>query len=301
MQKPTEQKRWAPSDAGMVLPVTLMLLALLAALTLQAQMAARSRLAREQRAGTQARLRVMACDAAWQSLQMLAEETATVTIIHTNAAWAAPRRETLPDGTRLFVQVSDAASLFNVNNLGAAAPPTDSARPLEAVAAELLSGAQCPAPVAVAKRWRDWFVSHPAGLTGAVLQSAADLAALTPEVAPERLAELFSVLPKSDAGCTPVNVNTAPEPVLQGVLGQTRAFAAAALIRRRDVQPFQNLKNFTYYDAIRDCEGYLDVRSLYFAVEAQAEQTDGVARVWALVERDPSAQAQWRVRRWVCQ
>ena len=125
MQKPTEQKRWAPSDAGMVLPVTLMLLALLAALTLQAHIAARSRLAREQRAGTQARLRVMACDAAWQSLQMLAEETATVTIIHTNAAWAAPGAKPCRMA-RLFVQVSDAASLFNVNN-GAARPRIASA------------------------------------------------------------------------------------------------------------------------------------------------------------------------------
>ena len=82
------------------------------------------------------------------------EETATVTIIHTTPPGRCPG-ETLPDGTRLFVQVSDAASFFNVNTLRAL--PTDSARPLEAVAAELLSGAQCPAPVAAAKRWRDWF------------------------------------------------------------------------------------------------------------------------------------------------
>ncbi len=282
----------------MVLPAVLMLLALLAALTLQTQMAARGRLAREQRAGEHTRLRTLACDAAWQALQTLAEETAAAALIHTNAAWAAPRRETLPDGTLLSVQVSDAARLFNVNNLGFSALTAGVVRLPEAIAAELLAGAQCPAPVAVAGRWRDWFAGHPAGLTGAVLQSTAELAALAPEAEPERLAELFSVLPDPGAGLAPVNVNTAPPEVLLGVLGQTRAFAAEALVKRRDAQPLQAVKNFAFYDSIRDCEDYLDVRSLYFSVAAQAEQTGGLVRVWALAERDPLAQ--WRVRRWVC-
>ncbi len=293
------QSYFAPSSAaGMVLPAVLMLLALLAALTLQTQMAARGRLAREQRAGAHTRLRALACDAAWQALQKLAEETAAAALIHTNAAWAALRREVLPDGTLLSVRVGDAARLFNVNNLGVPALTADVARLPEAIAAELLAGAQCPAPAAVAGHWRDWFAGHPAGLTGAVLQSTAELAALAPEAEPERLAELFSVLPDYGAGLAPVNVNTAPPEVLLGVLGQTRAFAAEALVKRRDAQPLQAVNNFAYYDSIRDCADYLDVRSLYFTVAAQAEQTGGLVRVWALAERDPLAQ--WRVRRWVC-
>lgn len=291
------QSYFTPASAGMALPVVLMLLALLAALTLQAQMAARGRLAREQRATAHARLRALAADAAWQALRALAEESEPA-LTHTNADWSRSREERLPDGTLLAVRVADAARLFNVNNLGVQSLTAGVARLPETVTAELLAGAECPAPVEVAARLRDWFAGTEPGQTGAVMQSSGELLALAPAMPPERLAELFSVLPASGGGLTPVNVNTAPAAVLQGVLGQARAFAAAALVQRRDAQPLQSLENFAFYDAIRDCAAYLDVRSLYFTVEARAENAGGLIRIWAMAERDPMAQ--WRVRRWVC-
>lgn len=291
------QKLRPSAEAGMILPAVLFLLALLAALTLQMQISSRARLASESRADRRTMLRAAAADAAWHALRNLAADTETA-LTHTNSDWAIPLQVELPDGVLTSTRVRDAARCFNINNLGVAAVTAASARLPHMIAADLLAEAGCEEPENTAMRLLSAFNGRPAGSTGALIRSFAELAEFAPDADPERLAGLFSVLPNTGLTPTPVNVNTAPPAVLRAVLGPAREFESAALIRQRDIQPLAALEHFSEFPAVRDFAAYLDVRSMFFELDALAEKDQARAHIWTLVERNPLADL--RVRRWVC-
>ena len=281
----------------MILPIVLLLLALLSAMTLQMQLSSRAGLKKERHASRRSRLRIAASDTAWQALRLLAADSEAV-LTHTNSDWAKPLRVELPDGIIAAAIIRDAGRSFNINNLGVAALTSSTARLPHMIVADLLAEAGCEEPGKTALSMQTEFGKRPAGAPGSLLQGYADLAALAPDADPEQLADLFSVLPNAGLTPTPVNVNTAPEITLRAILGDSQAFEAAALVRRRDVQPLAALEHFSGFPAISNSAPYLDVRGMFFEVDARAEQGEMQAGVWVLAERDP--QAQWRILRWVC-
>ncbi len=284
-------------NSGVVLPAVLMLLALIVTLTIQTQTITRGRLAKEQRTTELTRLRIIASDAVWQTLASLPDKHDSLHT-QTNADWAQPKEEHLPDGTLLKVQVKDALSRFNINNLGISSLTSGVARLPEMIVADLLAGTDCPEPPAMAKKLRRRYSDLSDGGKPPPIQSPAEFFRLVSNTSPEQLLAFFTILPVSKEGLTPVNVNSAPLPVLIGVLGPTRSLTAQALAESRDSKPLTDLRHFPFYNAIQASESYLTVHSSFFTIEAEAGHTEAIVRIWALVERDSANH--WQVRHWVC-
>jgi general secretion pathway protein K len=101
----------------------------------------------------------------------------------------------------------------------------------------------------------------------------------------ERLRPYATVLPKA----TPVNLNTAPEPVLEAVLPGLDASGARQLVARRSQRPWNTLQEAT--DALGPLGRTLDpqqhaVSTQYFEIHGRIRIDDLVQEELALVQRD---------------
>ena len=112
--------------------------------------------------------------------------------------------------------------------------------------------------------------------------------------------DTFTVLPVSRRIPTPVNVNTAGRQVLIGILGVSQTTLVDSIINARKLRPFRDMNTVVALVApvlSPTVLKYMDVKSNYFILQAQAYHKGHTARAHALVFRDGGGDVE--VLQWV--
>lgn len=315
-------------EGGAVLVIVLAVLAAVAAIVLQVQLAARARQQVEVAAARRSGLVRAASDAVRVAMQRLANDEHLL-FDSRDEVWA--RREELmtPSGFTTLTQVSDENRFFDLNNI---ARRTDTlVRPPDEVVRNVLNlvGRFDEGPMI--RSLQDW---TDADATGSY-EKDFYAARLVPFDCPNRMltgwSELFSaegwkrevfnrrpassfqggfaanledcvtLLPVKEERVLPVNVNTASRAALLAVMGIEQDVVVNAILSMRKLMPL------TSVDAIQQImepslyaqvSPYLSVRSDYFRIEARAFTDGGSAVVRALAHRSTDGRVdvvQWLV------
>lgn len=312
---------------GSALVLILILAAVLTGLILFAQWQARRELVASQRALTQLTLHQAAAEGIRTALLRLAADDEP-TVDHLREPWAWPQLVTNPAGVVVAVRVTDENRCFDWNNL--AIPPLGpQSRSASDVAMDLLNLSGDYAPVDRLVALGDWVDADANGLFESPFyrqQSPGYEAANRPlytwsellfvqgfsrdlfrphagETAFARAAtnllENFTCVPVPRDRPVRINVNTASREVLLAVAGVDQASAVLQLLALRESGPMRSLQPIrrAVGPALQDAvERFLDVRSLYFRIEAGAIQHGQTERITALARRDENgalAIVQW--------
>ena len=319
----------APGDpaSGMVLIYVLIMVSLVAALVLQAQIAARTVLKREQDHAQRAELRRAAEDAARHALQTLADDD-NLRVDSTNDAWAATEEVTTPSGIQTKVTVVDQDRFFDLNNVGVTV--VGGVKPPSEILGDIFVSCGQFSASALIEALGDWLDVDDEGIhettlyrsrvppydaANHVLYSWADILAINGFTRDlfrpaERLSsadafkndinECITVLPVSRERPLTLNVNTATRGALSGVFGLAEERVVSTILVLRALKPITSLDviaptaDAVAFEAVRP---YLDVKSSFFAVEASAEAEGRIARVRVLARR--SAAGDVNVLQWL--
>lgn len=306
----------AADQEGMALVMVLILLALVAGLVLNIQVAARTALRREQSELLGKRLQHAAADAALSALHRLADDE-DLAVDHTNEDWAVTRELTAPSGISTRVKVVDQNRAFDVNNLAAsiAEPGT---RPAEEVLMDLLTLCGDFGPVGRVEALRDWTDTDDEGYAERLLYEEERLGYAPPNRAAQTLGELpwvhgfdrayferhqhasanevfaadvldcVTVVPGARTRPIPLNVNTADPDALLGVLGIAQDALVHTIVTYRNKQPIRSLESVfvgPYAELLSLLAPYLGVGSSVFAVESQAYAEGRLERLRVLARR----------------
>jgi general secretion pathway protein K len=210
------------------------------------------------------------------------------------------------EGGLVHVAVADAQARFNLNNLAVGGEGNAVAADI-GVLRNLLALHELPPDLADAVL--DWVdpdsVARPNGAEDldylsleppyraanrplASVDELLRVRGFTPEIV-ERLRPYVIALPA--AGRVPVNVNTAPAPVLAALAGTSLAHAERIVEARRR-RPFANPGEFqAALDGRRAAEGSYALRSGYFIVSVEARVGRTQRRTEALIERPAGGNA----------
>ena len=303
------------SRSGGVLVLTLVLLALLTALLLQAQALARGRLRAEESADQASLLRRAATDSIYAALQRLADDP-DLAVDSTNEAWAVREQATSPQGVSTLVVVRDGSSRFDLNNLAVNAPGhirnsgdilmdvltlcgdfTPSARVnaltdfMDADEAGLYEKDFC------AKDMNTVCPNHPLYSWGSLLAASGWTKAAfarkprtgLPRAFEADLADLLTLNPAPRKKIQPININTASRETLTAVLGLGQDTLVASILSLRAIKPIRDVEMLAvmaepgFFETVRP---YLAVRSSFFDLQAQAYAGGRSAQIRALASRD---------------
>lgn len=308
-------KRPGPGREGMVLVLVLVVLALVSALVIEAQVSARHALRREEQGLLRVRLDLAAADAARQALQRLADDP-DLNMDATNEDWAASVEVADPAGLTTRTWVQDENRWFDLNNL--TLPPRTAGRPASDIVMDLLTLCGDFEPVGKVDALGDWVddnaegawesafyrsLEPPYAAANRMLLSWSELLAVRgfrrdlfdrkPRY--ERrtafqadMLDQVTVIPAARDTPVPVNINTAGGDVLLGVLGLQRDELVRLLLVRRARAPLRSVDSVL---AVLDPETrqavapYLDVRSRFFRVEVRADAEDQTARLRVIAVR----------------
>jgi general secretion pathway protein K len=212
--------------------------------------------------------------------------------------WALPLPPTPIENGSVEGSIVDAQGLLNLNNVDDSGTQGE----LERVRlASLCTRLGIPSAALAAlvdwvgtgsQRADEWYVRQPSPYlpANAPLLRARELAAVRgfDDAALARLLPYVTALPPG----TPLNVNTAPAPVLAAALPGVPEDAWSALATQRVAKPFTSVSDFRNRlpqgVPIGD-ERTLAVASSYFLVTVRARQGDTVAQARALLKRSPGA------------
>lgn len=301
----------ANGESGIILAVVLILLGVIVALVLHAQVLAHSCLNLENKRLLRTQLRATAGDGVWRALNVLAADQ-NLLIDHTNEGWAAPIRVLLPNGIDTEVTIIDENRFIDANML-AFVSPSEQWRPAAAVVRDLLAGESSFNPEMQAEIIRDWVDQNLEGgyekeyyrrrqtqfypddlpmesreellwLLEATTNNAAKVTALT-------------ILPGKERHIEPVNVNTADRQTLLAVFGGNNAGTVARIMRARDAVPLLTLDQILDPLTLQKYASYLSVRSSFFSVYAKAGTGASTEAIYCLAKRDQAGNI--KVLRWV--
>ncbi|MDD5678225.1 MAG: type II secretion system protein GspK [Kiritimatiellae bacterium] len=296
----------------MILVTVLLFMAVILALVVQAQVVARMALRFEARQSLRAQLRVAASEAAWDALRVLAADD-NLQADHTNEPWAALQTNLLPNTIQTAAVITDENRYFNINNL-AAMPGSAGVRLPVAIVRDIFAINSWPDPVGETQALKDWIDLDSGGTREAGYYHQARLPMEPPNALMESPAELscvlnaaraerreappeLTILPNRMEGIVPINVNTAGREVLQAVLGAGRSGLADKIYRWRDAHPVTDLSQIMDAKTLNALSPYLNTRSRYFSVAAQAARNGQQETIYALVCRDD--QGGIEILRWV--
>ena len=313
---------------GAALVLVLILLALIAGLVTETQIAARISLRHQQTRLLQARLQNAAADAAWHALRKLADDE-DLAVDHTNEAWSATEEVTDPAGIATRVKVTDRDGRFDLNNL-AIQPPPSGARPAGDIAMDIMTLCGDFAPADRIAPLADWVDSNdegfaeksrymqqepPYGAANRPLYALSEILWVqgfdrayfdrherhSPvEMFNADVVDCLDALPGLQASATPINVNTANKEVLLGVLGMAQESMVQLIRTQRSESPIRSVDRLygqigqTVPEPLRP---YLGTRSRFFAVDAQAHAEGRTERLRVLAQRDSSGNVE--VLQWV--
>lgn len=330
---PVDEHADLPADRtgqqGMVLILVLVLLAVVAALIMHAQLAARAAQRLESAVLQQTRLGHALTDAAFHVLRLLAHED-DQSVDHLGEEWARYREWETPDGIAITVQVFDEQRYFDLNNLSIEtdAPAVDRSHRM---LMDIMTLSGDFMPVQRAEALRDWIDRDDEGLREAAFYLERDppyrppndrmrtwgelpwiegfsLTYFEPRMRQRALQREFeaniidqiTVLPVLRTRPVPININTASREVLLGVLGFERDHLVRYILAARETDPFysvEGLLSTADANALRDVRPFIDVRSSFFRVEARAYHDGRSRTLWALAHRD--AAGHMRIIQWV--
>ncbi len=290
---------------GMILVTILILVGLITALVIQAQVSARLALRTEERKCLKVQLRAAATDAAWNALYVLACDNDRF-VDHTNEPWACPTKLILPNGIETVVLITDENRFFNVNNLSVL-PSDKTVRSPSDIVIDLLKSCDISHPEVRTQNLKDWMnMDHemtryaPLGIT--LIESPDEFArVLGVTLCSTKIPRMLTVLPGRRAQIVPVNINTAGREVLLGVMGSHRDALVDSICRFRDSQPLTSLAplaRFMDVNSQRKYQGYLDVKSRFFSVVAYAFKNGLSEEVYGLAYRNNEGVIE--IMRWIC-
>ena len=303
-------------SSGSTLVVALVLTAVIAGVVSHVQWRARRELATAQRGLTQTCLHQAAAEAIHTAVQRLAADDEP-TVDHERKSWAAPQVATNPAGIVVRTRVTDENRFFDWNNLSI--PPLGpQARSASDIAMDLMNLDGDYAPLDRLDALTDWLDNDLHGLWETPFyreQTPPYEAANRPLYAwgellwvhgfsrdlfrPRESNNVFAhaataLLDSFTVVSTPrerplrVNVNTASREVLLAVLGIDQGYAAQALLALREGGPIRSLQPIRRTVEPRRqevIERYLDVRSLFFRIEAEAVADGQSTSIRAIAQR----------------
>ncbi len=315
--------------SGSVLISVLVLVALVAGLVVQAQFSARHALRRSDALRTRFSLDTAARDALRRGMQMLADDE-TLAVDSLQEAWAEPLEWERPEGTAIRLSITDLNRYFDLNNLYLETG-RDAMREPEAILAELFSVAGQFDAAGPVDALADWVDPDSAGFYEADFY--ADLSPayapadrflwswqelfLVEGFSPERfqrrerfeqaglfdadLVDCVTLLPVRRRAPIPVNINTASEYVLTGVLGVSRQDLVNRILAFRESEPIPSMGSLRALlqsdPALQPLEPWVATSSRFFEIAIRAYHRERALTAHALVERD--AEGTVRIHRWV--
>jgi type II secretory pathway component PulK len=301
---------------GAALVIVLGVLAVITLLVARAQINALQSQKRDYAVLLRARLQVAAADAARDALQKLAADEDLI-VDHTNETWAVTRETKDPSGITTFVKVIDENRFFNINNLSAT--PRNGARSPSGIIMDLLTLCGDLTPAERVDALADWMDENDQGPFESRAYKDMDFSYGPPnrplyswgewlhipgfnrdyfrrherrtliEVFSANVVDTLSVIPGRRVSPETVNVNTAGQTVLAGVLGLENEELASLVIGVRNKRPIRSLDELVGVlnpDLLLRAGVYLDTKSRYFTVHAWAYADGRTERLLALVERN---------------
>lgn len=288
---------------GAVMVLVMVMLVFLVALVFRLHVGVRDRMTRADQALQDARLRSALLTGVEQAMQLLADDE-DLQVDHLGEDWAHPLRYRDPAGIAIQVQLSDASARFDLNNIFSEFPGP-ATRPASDLLSDLFASGGHPLPQSAFNALRDWVDPDNEGSFEARHYADADLEYAPPNrplqtrqelshipgfslELPPALAAAVGVLPVSRKRPLTVNVNTAPRPVLQAILGMQQQALLDTLMASRSQQPLRNRELIAQYAPPQSAEAvrsYLHVRSSYFRVRAQASLPGQRRQLQALLHR----------------
>lgn len=310
----------AGSRHGSALIIALLLTTVLTGILLHVQWQTRRSLAAAQRALTHTTLHQAAAEGIRAALQRLAADD-DPKVDHDRKPWATPQLVTNPVGVVVAVRVTDENRYFDWNNLSI--PPLGpQSRNASDIATDLMNLSGDYAPLDRLGALMDWLLdANSSGLwetpfyrqqlppyeaANRPLYALSELLWVngfsrdlfrprqTDNVFAHHAAGLldsFAVVPVPRERPVRININTASRDVLLAVLGIDHGYAAQALLALRESGPIRSLQpiNRMVEPRLQDViERYLDVRSLFFCIEAEAEMDGQSERIRAVAHREES-------------
>jgi len=320
----------APGESGIVLAAVLILLGIIVAFVLQAQVLARSCLNLENTRLVRTQLRETAGEGIWCALNQLAADQILL-IDHTNEEWATTIFMQLPNGIDNEIIIIDENRYLDANML-AYLSPSEQWRPSTAIIRDLLVSENSPArpprrtirrgeitgpqafnPEVQTKIIRDWVDQNIEGgyeksyyqrkhvqfyPDNNPLESREELLwllnAATNDI-PRTTA--LTVLPAKERRIEPINVNTADRQTLLAIFGDNNAGTVERIIRERNAAPILALNQVLDPLTLKRYSDYLSVRSSFFSVYSKAKMGFSAEEVYCLAKRDSTGKI--RVIRWV--
>ncbi len=302
---------------GSALVLVIILAAVLTGLVLYAQIQSRRDLAATTRSLAQLALHQAAAEGVHAALARLADDDET-SVDHLRKPWTIPQLATNPAGVVVAVRITDENRFFDWNNL-AVIPLGPQSRSATDIAMDLMNLCGDFAPVDRLAALGDWVDDDSSGLWETPFYQQQ----IPPAVAPNRplftwgellhvhgferdyfrphegetgfsravtnLTECFTIVPVPRDRPVRVNVNTASREVLLALAGVDQAYAIEQLLALREAGPLRTLLPIQravsprLQDAV---QRFLDVRSLYFRIEAEAQLGGRSERILALARRD---------------
>ena len=209
-----------PGDrrSGVALVVVVVLLGVVAALVMQAQVTARARLRLEASTLNRIRLEHAAADAVFHALERLADDE-DLLVDHDDEAWAEPVETERPDGITTRVLIEDAQRRFDLNNLYVESASLDPAS-ARRMASDLFTLCGAFSPQAQLDALRDWIDPDQDGFREQRYYEEQEPSRRVPNRWLASAAELFEVEgftreqfeprpPPSDGACSPQTWRTA--------------------------------------------------------------------------------------------
>ena len=304
-------------QSGSTLVIALILATIIAGVVMHVQWRARRDLAGTQRALTYSTLHQTAAEAVRTALQRLATDDDPA-VDHERKPWAVPQLMTNPAGVIVSVRVTDESRYFDWNNL--ATPPVGpQSRNANDIAMDLMNLGGDYAPLDRLAAITDWLDEDSEGLwetpfyrqqippyeaanrplyawSELMFVHGFDRDLFRPHKdndvfhhAVTALLDSFTVVPVPHDRPVRVNINTASREVLLAVFGVDQGYAVQALLALREGGPIRSLLPIQRMmePRLQDvAERYLDVRSLFFRVEAKAVAAGQSAAIRAIARRD---------------
>jgi len=320
----------ASAESGMTLVLILVLLSLISALILHAQHAARLARRSAEKELALTRLELAVQDEVFYVLQKLADDP-DQRVDHLGKFWSSLHESERPDGIGVAIQIEDLNRRFDLNNIrpGDAFAYADHS---ERMIMDLLTRCGDYDSLERVEALRDWVDPDEEGrregafyrtrdpffrVPGTWLQGWGELLHIEgfspayfdrmdkPDAAfgvqDAAWMDVFTMIPGPRAGVTPVNINTASQTVLEGMLGMEREPLIRYILLTRADRPFRSIDGLLAAAdpaLIRDFRPYLDVRSSHFEVRARAsDPLRHALEVRAWIHRDP--QGVVRILRWM--
>ncbi len=300
------------SNAGTILLLTLIILSAIVAIAIELHIIAHNMIRREQTSLDITKLRLLAADAVFFMAQRLALDE-NFLCDSTNELWAQAYSNNFNDGTKIIAITIDENRFFDVNNLAMQANFKIFRQPIE-ILIDLFAMNGINNSIELAQSVQDWIDINMEGFRESLFYTERYSNCVPPNTkmeSPEELSFIFqannilfsrmpeglTLIPKQEMQATKINVNTASEKVLAAVLGPYAADIIVNISRRRETTPITSLTSLLPAKIASEAQLVLDVKSDYFSIIACAEHGEKLAKVYALLHREPTGNI--KILRWL--